>query len=282
MKTAALTITALFAFAGSAFAGGPQTSFDLADGNSAAHIDLTGPAAGMNRWTVDQTNRLKLQGFWYRLDTSENENNIGTLNLVGSSSTDTNGFSDNRADTLSARYSGNQGAFFIDPVWQIRGGTSGSGRADIAETISITNNQRSSPLVISFFQYADFDLSGDDGKSLLPDVSARITGANSNTAQQIGTEVFLSETVVTPAPTRWTVSTFAVLLNALSDGSLTDLDNNSGPIGPGDLVWGFQWNFTIAAGDTVIISKDKSLVPTPGAMALLGLGGLAATRRRRA
>lgn len=254
----------------------------ISDRNSSATFNLTGDTAGMNFWQLDQTPRLKLQGFWYRTAGMTREQNIGTLALTGAQLSDTNPFIDNRPDTLALRYAQPNNAFFIDPTWKVAGGSSGSGVADILETIRITNNSRSQPLVISFFQYADFDLSGYGQDAPLPDVSVSIDSVLNNTANQSGTDFALTETVVTPRPSRYQVGLASALLGGLNDNEVTDLNNNGGPTGPGDLAWAFQWDFVIPAGLSVTINKDKSIVPTPGATTLFAIGGvLAASRRRR-
>ncbi len=52
-----------------------------------------------------------------------------------------------------------------------------------------------------------------------------------------------------------------------------------------DLGSGFQWDLTLAPGQSVTIyasfAVNMATVPTPGALALLGVGGLVAGRRRR-
>lgn len=282
MKTLLISTVTALSLSAAAQAGLP-TFINLADANSAARIDVGGTAAGMSNWLVDDVDRLALQGFWYRTGDMTREENIGTLGVVNAISTDTNPFSDNRQDTASIRYVGQNGAsggsFFIDTSWTIRGSTNGSGRADISEQIVITNNSTFLPLTISFFQYADFDLGTAQTPTI--DQSVAILGANRNTASQVGA-LLLNETIVTPAPTRWSASSQALLAAALTDNAITNLDNVTNFAGPADLAWGFQWDFVIQPGLSVVITKDKSLVPTPGAAALLGLGGLIAARRRRA
>ncbi|MDB6109574.1 MAG: hypothetical protein JWR69_1324, partial [Pedosphaera sp.] len=52
-------------------------------------------------------------------------------------------------------------------------------------------------------------------------------------------------------------------------------DNVGSGIGPGNVTWALQWDLTIAAGGTALISKDKYLeiiVPEPSTFALTGLG----------
>jgi hypothetical protein len=42
-----------------------------------------------------------------------------------------------------------------------------------------------------------------------------------------------------------------------------------------------QFSFMLSAFDAASGTSNYQIVPAPGALALLGLGGLAATRRRR-
>lgn len=246
----------------------------LSDRNSVARIEDSGAFAGMNSWTIDGTSMLSLQGFWYRTPGMNREFNIGTLPITGLSASDTNPFVDPSNDTLGIQYTGV--GFTIEPTWTLRGGAAGSLRSDMIETITITNTSTFQPLTISFFQYSDFDLNGT-----IADQSVGIFGALRNTAIQSDTGGFvLNETVVTPAPTRWQVDTFPTILNALDNGGIDNLNNNFGPIGPGDLTWAFQWDLVIPIGGSVVISKDKNIVPAPTSLALLGLSGLLARRRR--
>ncbi len=248
----------------------------LEDRNSTTFIE-DGAGAGMFGWNVDGTPNLAFQGFFYRTAGMGFELPVDTtsLALTGSFLTDTNPFVDPRPDTFAAQYTG--AGFTIEPTWTLRGGLAGSGTSDVAETIAITNTG-TAPLQFTFFQYSDFDLGGSAG-----DDSVVITGTPPNTAKQsdpfAGT---LNETVVTPAPSRYQVDSFPNLLLELGDGLVTNLNNNAGPLGPGDMTWAFQWDLNIAPGATVLISKDKQIViPAPAGAMVLGLGGLLAGRRRR-
>lgn len=258
--------------AGAALAMPAQAAITtLFDGNSAATIDDTGAFAGMTGWNVGGVNQLALQGFWYRITGMNREDNIGTLPIAGILVTDTNGFVDPRPDTLSIRYQG--AGFYIEVSWRLQGGTASSFSSDIAEQIRIVNNGNG-PLAMSFFQYSDFDLGGT-----ALDQSVSISGGQ--IARQSDVGFVMSETVVTPAPTRFEAGNFPGILNRLNDNAVDNLNNVTGPIGPGDLAWAFQWDMVINPGGSILISKDKQIVPTPGTIALLGLAGMIASRRRR-
>ncbi len=271
-------ITALTA--GHAFAG-DNPLIVLADRNSSATFNLTGPTAGQQNWILDGENRLKLQGFWFRTPGMNREENTSTLSSNAFLS-DTNLFIDDRDDTLTVTNANTDLGLRIETTWTLRGSNAGGGRSNMNETIRITNTSRTAPLVISFFQFVDFDLSGANPNGAPnPDVSVAVHTALNNTVNQYGTGPFSSEEAATPAPDRWSVGNAQTLLALLTNDSVDDLDNTSGPVGPGDLAWAFQWNFTINPGDTRIISKVKSIVPAPGAAALLATGGLLIARRRR-
>lgn len=276
MLRAALCASLSLGITAAAFAGDPPPGVGatLFDRGATAGISLSGSAGGMNFLSTDgQTSKLRLQGFWFRTAGMDREFNICTLALTGFFASDTNSFTDNRPDTLAAQFSGP--GFNIQPTWTLRGGNAGSGRADILELIAI-NNTGQTPLVISFFQFSNFVLSTQAG----PFDHVEIVGGAHNTAQQSGNAGFLSETVVTPAPSRYSAGDANALLALLENNSVDNLDNNAA-FGPGNAAWAYQWDFVIPVGGTVLISKDKSLIPTPGATALLAAGGLVAMRRRR-
>jgi hypothetical protein len=246
------------------------TIFTIADGNSSADID-TASQAGMSNWTVNGTDHLSQQWFWYRVGDTEPEASIDTLAVLLQGTSDTN--LDTVHDTLYVKYGGR--GFELEVRYALDGGAAGSLTSDIAENITITNTGDSS-LDFHFFQYSDFDLGGT-----VPDEGAEKT--NANAIRQWDSILALNETVVTPPPDHWEVGLFASTLNSLNDTGPTTLSDVS-VIGPGDLTWALQWDFSIDPGQDFQISKDKQLrvVPEPVTMVLLGTGflGLVARKRR--
>ncbi len=270
MRTTIKATAVLAALATATFAHAGEGEFDtlLADGNSTAGFNDQGQIS----WIVDGVEQLFDQQFYFRRssDTREYVLGDGGLGNIGSFVTDTNPFRDDRDDAFGNLYA-DQSGLEIETVFTLRGGNAGSGRADLAESITIRNTGLQT-ISLSFFQYVDFDLGGDASDD---------TGwiVNGNTVRQEDAEFSVAEVVVTPAPMAWSVSDYPLLDDALNDDDIDNLDNNSHA--DGDIAWAFQWNITLDAGDSFIISKDKSIVPAPGAIALLGLSAALVTPRRR-
>ncbi|HSW44250.1 MAG TPA: PEP-CTERM sorting domain-containing protein [Phycisphaerae bacterium] len=158
----------------------------------------------------------------------------------------------------------------IDLVFHLAGTPPGAGRADLAESIKITNTGDAA-LDFHFFQYVDLNLSPNDTVSFM----------NPNTVRQTAGVLVASETVITPAPNHREVALAGITLAKLTDGAPTTLSGNAGPVS-GDVTWAFQWDFVIPAKKAVLISKDKQLiVPEPATVLLAALGSLVLSRRRR-
>ena len=242
----------------------------LEDRNSSAVID-DGSQNGMDSWIIDGTENLFQQWFWYRVGNQVDESSLDTLGPpIGF--VHSNSDLDPGKEHLVLQYAG--AGFVVTVTFDLNGGVTGSNTANISEVITI-DNIGSVPLDFHFFQYVDFNLLNNSGGDV-----AQIL--NANTVEQTSGQAVVSETVVTPAPSHHEVAISNATLLSFSDGVATTLSDASGPLGPADVTWAFQWDFTILAGETVQVGKDKQLIiPEPATLGLLMLGGLALLRRRR-
>lgn len=263
----------LLVVAGAARAG----DFTIADGNSDASFDINSLSpnsrVGMDQWRVDGVNHMFSQWFWFRTDGMTQEARINSLPLIGAFTSNTN--LDPRHDTFYAGF-GAANSFTIETTFSLSGGSAGSRRSDVAEQIRITNHG-STPRTFSFFQYCDFDLDND-----IQDDEVALLNANSVRQLDLLSGTIVAETVLVPTFTFSEMNVYAATLIKLDDNAVDNLDGSVGPlVGRRDYTWAFQWDFVLNPGDSYLISKDKLIIPSPGALALLGLGGLVIGRRRR-
>jgi len=250
-------------------------SIILVDLNAVAEFELSDPPGesepGMTVWTVDGTNHMYQQWFWYRVGDAGPEVSIDTLPLDFSLTSDTNADGDH--DTLYARYKGAD--VQVEVTFVLAGSPAGSGMSDIAEIIRITN-LTDTTMPFHFFEYCDFDLN----ESII-DQSVEIRGGN--TAVQMDANIYVAETVVTTSPDHYQVAEYSEIWDNLEDGGPTTLTDDAGPLEDLDATWAFQWDNEIKPGRTLLISKDKNFVPEPATLVLLVAGGaLLLVGRRRA
>jgi len=182
---------------------------------------------------------------------------------------------------LTATYT-NAGAGVADAgrfnaVFRIRlidGATPGS--AAVYTNLRFTNIN-SGPRTFNLFNVNDLDILG-----------SAPTQAGNDTATATGQ--FADFTDSATANTGQTFANADVTRVAQSLGLRSTANSGSGNFaasaGPvtGDVASGYQWTFTLQAGESIELVSAIGLnqaVPTPGALALLGMGGLLAGRRRR-
>jgi len=99
--------------------------------------------------------------------------------------------------------------------------------------------------------------------------------------------VSATETVVTPLPSHFELATYPITLDKLNNGVATTLCDGIATssaegactpgttLGPADVTWAWQWDFSIPTGLATTISKDKNIaraVPQPLSLLILGLG----------
>jgi hypothetical protein len=153
-----------------------------------------------------------------------------------------------------------------------------SGAAMVTHTMTITNTS-ANPLDLALFNYLDYDIGGsatgdtatweDQANDIL-----RISQApNFGLYQGVNADNFwVTDWGATP-----TVRT------ELTDTAVDDLTNAALPAGAIDFTGAFQWNRVLGVGDSTSVTAIMTInqtIPTPGALALLGLAGLVGRRRR--
>ncbi|MGH7132230.1 MAG: hypothetical protein ACREJO_09830 [Phycisphaerales bacterium] len=192
----------------------------------------------------------------------------GTSVLVGNNANtlDTGGYDHTVTNTNTA----NPYAFSAQLRWQIAAGPNGP---VVTYTAVVTNLglPGTAPLALSMFHYNDMDALGTAGT----DVYSYSAGTFS--VSEGTTNLFHSGVNATA----YQAAVFAGNRITLNDTAVTTL-NNTVVGSPGDYTGAFQWDLTIAAGASATITGQFGfVVPTPGAAALLGLGGFMVSRRRR-
>ena len=223
----------------------------LTDGNSTTSFDLSSTGLGMDGWTVNGVNQLYEQSFWYQLG-SGSVQRVNTLTLSSSSIVSPN--------ELKATYTGS--GFKIDVDWTLYGAAPGYEQSDVPELIRITNTS-SAPLNFHFWEFVNLNLLGTP-------LNTSVSISGGNTAIQSNGDLAVSETADVPIPSRYEAGFQQDVLADLQSGLL----NDNGSQTNGDLAWAFQWDTSIGAGSSLIISKDKqlSIIPEPSTFILLSIG----------
>jgi hypothetical protein len=242
-----------------------EASVVMTDGNSLATIDPT-VSANMNSWVVDGVSELYEQSFWVRKGATGGEVPLNSSSFTALVQQFT-------PNLLKVTYTGANAyaGLNIEVTYDLTGGSLGSHKSDMGESIKILNTTRSS-MDVHFFQYVDFDLNGTPGGDSL----AFADDGNSVRQSEAGST--LSETVLTPRPGHHEGDYYNNTLSKLMDGLPTTLSDVNNVSHPGDATWAFEWDPTVAANGSFLISKDKRLdaeVPEPATMIVWLLLGAA-------
>jgi hypothetical protein len=144
-----------------------------------------------------------------------------------------------------------------------------SPNSDLGESVRIVNTSAST-LQFHFFKYSHSDLSG------YPSNDSAQLGRNLrgffNDAFQQSLLCGLTETITTPGARHAEVDFAAATLDRLNSVSGYNLNDNAGPVGPGDVAYAFQWDLNIAPGASALISMDAYVtvvIPEPSGAALI-------------
>lgn len=143
---------------------------------------------------------------------------------------------------------------------------------------------------MSMFSYTDYDVltAGDDFYSRTAGTGYDSIRADNTTTDNAR---FASVGADLRTPDAWQVGAFSGTgspRTALSNANVDNLGNAILGVNPGDEAGAFQWNLRLTPAGTVgstlggrVTKGYNYSIPAPGALALVGLGGLIVGRRRR-
>lgn len=267
----AQTITAAGGNATYTFNAGHVPTTSTALGGGSANLDKNGAAAGGDS--------LFENWWWYRVDgVDTREHRYSTAAGTGSpGSAFVAG-----GDTATATF--NFTNFRSELRYQITD-PDGAGlqTAHLAMNNKITNTSAAAR-TINIYSYADFDVNGEVAGNIYTynamegrfDVADAAPTVKSAYFKGFGATAYQAAVYTTVAGTP--------VRGLVGDADIDNL-NNTVAGSPGDFTGAFQWTFTLQPGEMFDILSVMSLntppVPTPGALALVGLAGLAGLRRRR-
>lgn len=259
----------------------------LTDLNSELTFDTEaagGSPFGLTGWKVDNVNHAFQDSFWYRVGSQTREFRVdgsGPLQHLVSAPTD---FNPNPGhDDFLVVYEDTETVltpetFTITLHYALSGGAVGSHQSVLLTDFSI-DNSGDERLAISLYHYADFNLSGSGAHDHLE--------VNSGTATQTDSQTKVLQQQLFGLPHHFEASTVPLLLTHLDDGAISTLSGNGGPLGSGNLAWGYQWDLTVAgnAGESRSWATTISAVPEPAAaipvsLSLVALAGYCWRTRR--
>ncbi|WP_083887132.1 PEP-CTERM sorting domain-containing protein [Nodosilinea nodulosa] len=254
----------------------PPDLIELSDGNSVYRADLLRFSEDQS-WLVDGVETLFTDLYFLNLGGSAalREQRLEDLQPIA--------FSQPTSNSLSASFStfGANLNFSINSV--LLGGIPGSYRAARHETVTLTNTG-TDWLDVSLFKYIDYDLQFD---GVLNNNSAFFAD---NTLTQTDATGALATLTADQTPTAVQISPYGLLLAQLYNSPATGLQNNPGPLVDGDATAAFQFDRTLAPGESVMFKfvmevqrqATTKAVPEPGtAFAFIAVAaGLALLRRQ--
>jgi hypothetical protein len=228
------------------------SSITLSNGNSVAQINPT-TQQGLSSWTVDGIDQVYQHWFWLREGSTNIQTSFDTLGTpwclaYTSSNTTINYFGQGLSVVLA---------------FALTGGTNGSVASTLGENLTLQNTTNS-PINLHVFAYSDFDLAGaSEGDT--------VSFPSTNTVSQQGKGMTLTETVQTPVPNYWEAGWYDITLTELNGSSPVTLSDQIIPQAPGDQTYAFQWDATLGAGQSLVISLTKVIQPEPISLSSLGI-----------
>lgn len=223
---------------------GALASYMLTDANSIMAIEPSS-ATGVYAWNVDGLDQLTNQWWYYQIGAAA----PSSIETIGAPT-----ITQLAPNILSILYSG--AAMDVTIRYTIYGGAAGSGSSTITEGVRM-RNKTAAPLDFHLFEYNDLDLMGT------PNDDTAVHVNTANISQWDGATI-ATETValggITPIPSHWEIAAYPDLLTKLTGATPLVLADAFSPLVNTNTTFAFQWDLTIPAGATQILSKSRILM----------------------
>lgn len=158
----------------------------------------------------------------------------------------------------------------------------GGAAAQVTSVLTVTNIGNTAVQGFTAFNYVDYFLNNQDANDIVPVGNAGVSGSDRYVIVNDTAAPGLAMAHIGLGASAYGVGSFTIVGAQFGDTGVDNFaDANNGTVA-GDLTGVMQWNIgEIRAGASVSVTGIV-VIPTPGAAAFLGLGGLMASRRRRA
>jgi hypothetical protein len=253
--------------AASAHQSSAQT-YSLSARNTSLQIDAAGGTPGLSDWTINGVNQLEQQ--WFYL--SVNSSSVQSLDSIGSWSLGSQ--HGGNSPGLTGTYT-DSGVLSVLTGYTLTSSQVGSGVATLGTLLTIQNLSGASE-TIQLFQYSDFWLGGIPGNQFVQFTPSSANYAVTQTG--IGAGPLTGTLTANSQGTNAIVEEAASLYNAgsqlsgiLSGNPAPPFDDSQLSAGTGNVTFGYEFEATVAAGQTLSISEIQT-VPEPSSLALVALG----------
>jgi hypothetical protein len=260
-------------FAGSVVQSGAQI-YTLAIRDTSLQFNLAG---GLSNWTIDGVNQLNQQWFYYSVGSGP----VYSIDTIAPWSTPTITTNTGKTQiTLSEIYANS--TISVGTTYVLVSSLVGSGKASLSQALTIKNLSGTAQ-VFHFYQYSDFDLGGVSGGQNLQ-FTDNGSGKYYQIVQTGSSGIILTGLVTgvsggTSALSEEQAGLFDGTQFGLGNGNSAPLLNNTLTAGPGNVVYAYEWDATLAAfgnpGSSMTISEIQTVVPEPSSVALVASGMLA-------
>lgn len=252
--------------------------YSLTSQNSSLQVNLAG---GLSQWMIDGVNQLNQQWFYYSLGSGP----VYSIDTIAPWSVPT--ITGGSVPTLTETYANS--LISVKTKYTLQGQLAGSGKATLGDAITI-NNPTATSQTYHFYQYSDFYMAGASGGQYLQFSPNGATTAyqvvQSGGATLTGTVTALSAgTSIVPGEQ---AGLYDGSMFGLVNGNPAPTLNNNLNAGPGDVVYAYEWDVTLAAsgnpGSSLTISEIQAVVPNvpePSSVALAASGMLVLALFRR-